>query len=469
MASSIHPGRIRTLQENPDSSGPIVYWMSRDQRVDDNWALLFAQSLAMKYKAPLAVLFCLAPEFLDATIRQYGFMLEGLRGVEKKLKEKNIPFSILSGDPKKEVPAFARKENIAGLVTDFNPLNINREWKTSVQNALRCSMYEVDAHNIVPCWSASPKQEYGAYTFRPKIHRLLPAFLEEFPPVRKHPYNRPEDHSPVDWIKIKNSLRVNSTVGEVSWISPGEKSAKEQLSGFIKKRLRNYNEERNDPTQNAQSHLSPYLHFGQISAERIALDLLASCRQDIQEILFKMKNGASEQHGNVSAFLEELIVRRELSDNFTHYNHRYTSFDCFPAWAQQSLNEHRHDAREFIYTKDQFERAETHDPLWNAAQREMVMTGKMHGYMRMYWGKKILEWSPSPEEALSTAIQLNDRYQLDGRDPNGYAGIAWSIGGLHDRAWFERPVFGKIRYMNYNGCKSKFDVEKYIAEMEQLV
>jgi deoxyribodipyrimidine photo-lyase len=164
----------------------------------------------------------------------------------------------------------------------------------------------------------------------------------------------------------------------------------------------------------------------------------------------------------MESFLEELIVRRELSDNFCSHTPDYDSFSCFPSWARETLDRHRHDPRQYLYGPEQFEGAATHDPLWNAAQSEMVRTGKMHGYLRMYWAKKILEWSASPEEALETAILLNDRYELDGRDPNGYAGIAWSIGGVHDRPWPERPVYGKIRSMTFQGCRKKFDVDAYV-------
>jgi deoxyribodipyrimidine photo-lyase len=209
---------------------------------------------------------------------------------------------------------------------------------------------------------------------------------------------------------------------------------------------------RNDPAKDGQSNLSPYMHFGHISAQRIALDVSMS---DI--------NKESRE-----AFLEELIVRRELSDNFCFYNAHYDNFDGFPEWGKKTLNAHRKDKREYLYNIKQFENAETHDDLWNAAQIQMLKTGKMHGYMRMYWAKKILEWTESPEKAMEIAIYLNDRYELDGRDPNGYTGIAWSIGGLHDRAWNERPVFGKIRYMSYNGCKTKFDVIKYIEYVKSL-
>jgi deoxyribodipyrimidine photo-lyase len=216
--------------------------------------------------------------------------------------------------------------------------------------------------------------------------------------------------------------------------------------------LSRYGAQRNDPTLDAQSHLSPYIHFGQLSAQRIALEV------------FKADAGEEVK----DTFLEELIVRRELSDNFCYYNLDYDNTNGFPAWARKTLDEHRKDPRDYLYSRDQFEQAETHDDLWNAAQREMAKRGKMHGYMRMYWAKKILEWTPSPEIALETAIYLNDRYAIDGRDPNGYAGIAWSIGGVHDRAWNERMVFGKVRYMSYNGCKSKFNIKRYIERINAL-
>jgi deoxyribodipyrimidine photo-lyase len=243
-------------------------------------------------------------------------------------------------------------------------------------------------------------------------------------------------------------LNTDESVAPVDWLTPGEKAANDTLQLFIVKKLPEYQEKRNDPTGNSVSDLSPYLHFGQISAQKIAMEIISKIPSD----------------ANTEAFLEELIVRRELSDNFCYYNKNYDSFDGFPDWAKKSLNEHRKDEREYIYTMDEFEKASTHEPLWNAAQTEMLRTGKMHGYMRMYWAKKILEWTPSPEEALKTAIYLNDKYELDGRDPNGYAGCAWSIGGVHDRAWGERPVFGKIRYMNANGAKRKFDTEAYIRK-----
>ncbi len=254
--------------------------------------------------------------------------------------------------------------------------------------------------------------------------------------------------SKINWNSVKDNLKINFDVKEVDWIKSGEDEASKMLQFFIEEKFTRYNEDKNNPTLHGQSNLSPYLHFGQISAQRIALTVEQLC----------------EDSESKKSFLEELIVRSELSDNFCYYNKNYDSFDGFRNWAKESLNHHKNDKRDFVYSREQFENSETHEVLWNAAQTELVKTGKLHGYMRMYWAKKILEWSSSPEEAMQIAVYLNDKYELDGRDPNGYTGCAWSIGGVHDRAWGERPVFGKIRYMNFNGAKRKFDVDEYISQ-----
>jgi deoxyribodipyrimidine photo-lyase len=448
----VNPMRVRFLRDAPAKSGPIVYWMSRDQRVQDNWALLFAQEMALKNQEPLAVIFCLVPSFLNATLRHYSFMLTGLREMEDRLKQKNMPFFLLSGSPEDQVPAFAVRYSVGAIVTDFDPLRIKSAWKKSVARKIDVPLYEVDAHNIVPCWLASPKQEFAARTFRPKIQRLLGDFLDKFPKLQRHPFSWVRKNSTADWDRLRGSLHVDTAVSEVTWIKAGERAARRALRDFTDKKLAVYSETRNDPTLDGQSNLSPYLHFGQLSAQRVALEVQGSAA-----------GGESRE-----SYLEELIVRRELSDNFCFYNGKYDALEGFPAWAQRTLNEHSGDEREHEYELEKLENAETHDDLWNAAQMEMVQNGKMHGYLRMYWAKKILEWSGSPEEGLQMAIYLNDRYELDGRDPNGYVGCAWSIGGVHDRAWFERPIFGKVRYMSYNGCKSKFNVDRYIEKVKNL-
>ena len=447
----IHPGRVRCLNKIQQTPGPVLYWMSRDQRVADNWALLFAQQLANERKVPIIVLFCLAPAYLGAKAQHFEFLLQGLEGVESDLRTKQIPFYLRCGQPGETLSKFATEKKIGAIVCDFSPLRLNRKWKEDVARSIRIPIYEVDAHNIVPCWIASNKMEYAARTMRPKIHRLLGEYLHSFPALKKHAFiqNFP---APVDWNRVRSTIQAKRLQGNSRYPDSGERYARRTLREFLRKRLGEYGKKRNDPSTLGQSNLSPYLHYGQISAQRVALEIR------------KAKQGLQSKE----TFLEELVVRRELSDNFCYYNPSYDTFHGFPEWAQKTLNKHRSDSRPYLYQKIDFENANTHDDLWNAAQMEMVKTGKMHGYLRMYWAKKILEWSPSPEEALETAIELNDSYELDGRDPNGYTGIAWSIGGVHDRPWFERPVFGTVRYMSYNGCKSKFDVKKYIRQVNEL-
>ncbi len=444
------PRRKRVLRAGVSARGPVVYWMSRDQRVRDNWALLHAGEIALEERRPLGVVFVLSPRFLGATLRQYDFMLRGLEEVERALAGFRIPFFLLVGAPEREIPSFVSGHRVGVLVTDFSPLRISRRWKEAVAGRLSVPFYEVDAHNVVPCWIASDKREFAAATIRPKIHRLLPTFLDEYPEPSGSLV--PWKARRTEWKRVRRSLRVDGKVPPVDGVVPGEAAAGECLRRFLRERLHGYGTGRNNPAEPGQSGLSPYLHFGQISPQRVALEV--------------MKRGRDERAQE--AVLEELVVRRELAENFCLYTPGYDSVAAFPAWAKATLDRHGSDRRPYTYTRAQFEHGATHDPLWNAAQREMVRTGAMHGYMRMYWAKKILEWTPVPEQAMRIAIYLNDRYSLDGRDPNGYAGIAWSIGGVHDRAWGERPVFGKVRYMSYEGCRRKFSVERYVSRIQRL-
>jgi len=402
--------------------GPVLYWMSRDQRADDNWALLHAQREACGRRVPLVTVFCVAPVFLGATLRQYGFMLRGLEETERSLRDLAISFVLLRGDPSREVPAFARRIGAGLVVTDFDPLRIKIDWRRKVAAALHVPAVEVDAHNIVPAWHASPKQEYGAYTLRPKLLKLLPDFLTPIPRLRRHPYVLSKDPGPADWGSIQQNLRVNRSVGEVTGFTPGSAAALRAMRHFIDHKINGYQDSSRNPAIDGLSNLSPYLHFGQISAQRVALEAKAAVSAPAAR----------------NAFLEELIVRRELSDNFCLYNQHYDTIKGFPAWAGKTLSDHERDTRPYVYTRERLEAGETHDDLWNAAQQEMVQSGKMHSYLRMYWAKKILEWTRSPGEALQIVLELNDRYEIDGRDPNGYAGAAWSIGGVHDRAWGDR-------------------------------
>lgn len=447
MKAAVDARRRRLLREGRPGKGPVVYWMSRDQRVNDNWALLAAREDASWRERGLVVVFCLAPAFLGATRRAYDFMLRGLREVEDGLRKLRIPFRLLEGNPAEALPKFLREIDAAELVCDFDPLKPKTEWRSRVSEAVPIPFVEVDAHNIVPCRQASDKREWAAATLRPKILRVLPAFLTDFPPVDP----MPEEvvlPPPIDWETVSARVSCDEAVGAVPGIIPGSSASKRALAEFVKHRLCGYAAGHNDPNANGQSRLSPWLHFGHLAPQRAALEV---------------SRAADAGGEDRAAFLEQIVVRRELADNFCLYEQEYNSFRAAPAWAVRALEEHRNDARPFVYDFDILDRAQTHDPLWNAAQMEMKSSGSMHNYMRMYWCKKILEWSASPDEAWATAIRLNDRYELDGRDPNGYAGIAWSIGGVHDRPWKSRPIFGSVRYMNDRGCRGKFNVDAYIS------
>lgn len=439
--------RSKKLNAINYSGGNVVYWMQRDRRFHNNWALIHAQNIAIKYKVPLTVFYSLNGNFANANPRQYGFLLRGLSETIEVFKKHNIPFHLRRGDVLTSLHNYISSSNTGYLITDFSPLKVYKKRLNKIIEDIEIPVDMVDAHNIVPAWIVSDKQEFAAHTIRRKIHILLDSFLHSFPKVISHPFNVNIEHETIDPDAILRELQIDNSVQEVNWINPGENEGKRSLKTYLNERMDVTGESRNDPNKDSLSNLSPYIHFGQLSAQEIALQVIAT-----------------EDSVGKDTFLEQLIVRRELSDNFCYYNDDYDSFNGFHSWAQKTLNEHREDQREYLYSSSEFENANTHDKLWNAAQHQMIVSGKMHGFMRMYWAKKILEWSEDPEAALQIAIDLNDKYELDGRDPNGYTGIAWSIGGIHDRPWFERPVFGKVRYMNYNGCKRKFDVNKYIND-----
>ncbi|KAI3374397.1 hypothetical protein L3Q82_006224 [Scortum barcoo] len=447
---------ISDTQKIKQGSEGVLYWMSRDQRVQDNWALIYAQRLAVKENLPLHVCFCLVvPKSKLSTLRHYSFMLKGLKEVAKKCQNLDIQFHLLHGSASQVLPSFVSDQGLGAVVTDFSPLREPLQWLEDVKKRLAkdVPLIQVDAHNIVPCWVASPKQEYAARTIRGKITKLLPEFLTDFPPVEKHPCTASRTAKPVDWDKTLASLQVDKTVGEPEWAKPGTKAGIAMLESFIDVRLKLFDTKRNDPNIAALSQLSPWIRFGHLSAQRVALQVQHSGR----------KAGLS-----VSSFIEELVVRRELTDNFCFYNKKYDSVEGAYEWAQKTLKDHAKDKRPYLYTLEQLEKAKTHDKLWNGAQYQMVIEGKMHGFLRMYWAKKILEWTTSPEEALSIALYLNDRYELDGQDPNGFVGCMWSICGIHDQGWAERAVFGKIRYMNYKGCLRKFDVATFERNSSHL-
>jgi deoxyribodipyrimidine photo-lyase len=439
--------RYRELAPGMRRTGPVVYWMSRDQRPDDHWGLTIAQDTAIERGQPLWVVFCLLDRFLGAPWRAYHFMLTGLAETEKALQQKRIGFRVFQGRAPETLPTFLEDTKASLLVTDFSPLRDHRQDLTTLVERVRCPVWQVDAHNVVPCWVASKKQEWSATTIRRKIHRFLPDFLSEPPALKRHPFPVPAPSAGDLWAQAAADLPLDRSVGPVEWLKPGPKAAQAMLGRFLRDRLGRYHLERNDPNGDTESDLSPFLHFGQLSAQRAAWAVHTA------------EDAPTEAK---EAFLEQIIVRRELADNFCANNDAYDRVEGFPRWARDTLAAHTADPRPYLYDDAVFEHGQTHDDLWNAAQRQMVARGKMHNYLRMYWAKKILEWTPSAADALRVILWLNDRYELDGRDPNGFVGAAWSVGGLHDRPWAERPIFGMIRFMNRAGCERKFDVPAFI-------
>jgi deoxyribodipyrimidine photo-lyase len=443
----IEESRIRPLNQYPAQKGDyILYWMQSSQRAEYNHALEFAIDQANIRKLPVLVYFGLTDTFPEANARHYWFMLEGLKEVQVVLRDKGIGLAVERCSP--EIGAVKYAAGASLVVCDRGYLNIQKRWREYVSKSIACPLIQVESDVVVPVEAVSRKEEYSAATLRRKLQRILSQYLtsldQQIPVVAFTRFDF-SSYDISDTSRALSELGIDRTVKPSSIYHGGAAEALKRLQEFIEHKLPRYAESRNDPNADVLSHLSPYLHFGQISPSYIA--------------------SAVGRHGgdNAAAFLEELVIRRELSLNFAHYNPDYDSYLGLPGWARRTLSEHRLDARQFVYTRAELEHALTHDPYWNAAQREMVATGKMHGYMRMYWGKKILEWSAAPRAAFQTALYLNNKYELDGRDPNAYAGVAWCF-GKHDRPWPEHPVFGNVRYMSAGGLKRKFDADRYAAK-----
>lgn len=458
--------RILVLKRATYTGNCVVYVMSRDQRVEDNHALLAAQAAALEAKLPLIVCFNLLEKTGVRSQEHFAFMVSGLREVVSTLHALNIPFVMTQGDPFISLSELFKDLEPHIVFFDFSPLHGPRTLAKRIAKQVKCPVFVVDTHNIVPAWYASQKLEFAAHTFRPKIHKLLETFLIEPDTIKTHPYTY---DGKLTSISISHATNIISTLPkrDISITpQPGAAAARTHLTTFIARDLKQYALERNNPFKDTQSGLSPYLHFGHISSLRVALEVLYAV--DEQPLLFtqaKMAQADAQPsiRDGMNALFEEMIVRKELSDNFCLYAQSYRTLENAPEWAKTTLRAHVDDPKEFVYSLDELEKGQTHDEAWNAAQLQMVRTGKMHGYMRMYWAKKILEWTADPETALSHTIYLNDAYSIDGGDPNGYVGILWSLAGLHDRPWTERPIYGKVRYMNQAGLRRKFELDKYIS------
>ncbi|MFO8144107.1 MAG: deoxyribodipyrimidine photo-lyase [Candidatus Syntrophosphaera sp.] len=463
--------------------GYVVYWMQQTQRVDANHALNEALRVANAAGKPLCAIFVLSDRIPEANMRHFRFMLEGLAKTAQKLNEHGIRLHLFAGDPVQMIPRITSGRAL--VVADRGYLHWQREWRRALKEELPTGMIcEVESDVIVPVETASAKEEYSAATLRRKILRHLTDFLEseplpafelkkpaplETPPDIPHLLFKPGMKGKEFIAFARENLDIDSGVPPTEFFKGGYDEAREHLDLFLERRLHLYAEKRNEPSLDIQSDLSPYLHFGQISALEIALKVLDYAGIPAYDAagLIQDKSNLDPLQAGVASFLEELIIRRELSCNFCFYNEEYDNFKCVPLWARKTLNDHLHDARPYDYSLEELETGRTDDPFWNAAQQEMLKTGKMHNYMRMYWGKKLIEWIPEPETAFGLMLYLNNKYQLDGRDPNSYAGVAWCF-GKHDRPWQERDIFGKVRYMNANGLKRKFDMPGYLEKVRGL-
>lgn len=426
----------------------VVYWMQRAQRGTDNPALDVAIEAGNALQKPVVVFFAPVPFYPHANLRHYKFLNEGIPDIAVALEKRNVGL-VLRRYPEQSLLKFCDEVNPALVVGDENPMREPERWRQTAAAKLKVPLWTVDADVIVPS-KLMEKAQYAAHTIRPRLQRELTAFLVPSKnPRARTPWHKPQNlYSLPIGTDITDGWSLDRSVSPVSAWRGGSSEAKRLLKDFIQHKLRGYGTERNKPEIDHTSRLSPYLHFGHISPITVALA--------VQE--------SDAPKADKEAFLNQIITWRELAVNLVRFNPNYDNFECGEPWAHRTLAAHAKDLRPVLYSESQLEHAETHDPLWNAAQMQMVNTGWMHNYVRMYWGKKILEWSRTPAEAHRIAVYLNDKYELDGRDPNGYAGIAWSIVGKFDRPWFERPIFGLIRYMSGESTGKKFNSKKYIEQ-----
>jgi deoxyribodipyrimidine photo-lyase len=436
----------------PDPEGrAVVYWMQRAQRGLDNPALDAAILAGNALGLPVAVFFGLHPGYPGGNRRHYTFLIEGLPETARRIEERGAAF-IFRPYPEHDLIRFAREARAALVIGDENPLRAPEGWRARAAERLSVPFWTVDADVIVPSRHFE-RAEYMARTIRPKLARLIPSYLRPLvnpvARVRFAPAARPGSR-PIDPPALLRELSIPDDASPVASYRGGTAEGLRLLDRFLRERLARYGEDRNRPDLPGTSELSAYLHFGQLGPHTVALAVAA----------------ADASAAAKAAFLEELIVRRELAVNFVAHTPLYDRLAGAPAWGRRTLDAHAADERVHRYQEAELESAATHDPLWNAAQVEMVREGRMHGYMRMYWAKKLLEWTESPVQAFEIAVRLNDRYQLDGRDPNGYTGIGWAIGGTHDRPWPpHKEVLGLIRPMTFNGLKRKFPVADYVRRV----
>src|SRR5271165_4061206 len=440
----------------PNTSGRcVVYWMQRAQRALDNPALDVAVEAANALRQPVVIFFAPVPFYPSANLRHYTFLAQCIPGIAGRARQRGIGF-VLRTYPEHSLVKFCDEVKASIAIDDENPLREPRPWRNLAAKKLSVPLWTVDADVIVPS-KLLGKEQYAARIIRPRLQQ----HLEQFQTAPRNPVAKVEWQASPGLAALPDDGSTDITEGwkdldrsvqPVDSFRGGTTEALKLLDQFVQHKLATYPENHGKPELDGTSRLSPYLHFGHIGPHTLTHAVLNS----------KAPQTAKDD------YINQFLTWRELSINFVHFNPIYDSIECAPDWAHKTLAAHAQDPRPILYTRDQFESAQTHDELWNAAQLQMRHAGWTHNYMRMYWAKKILEWSPSPAVAYQTALYLNDRYFLDGRDPDGYAGVAWAIGGKFDRPWFERPIFGTIRWMSGDAARKKFDADKYIQQMYDI-
>jgi deoxyribodipyrimidine photo-lyase len=428
----------------------VVYWLQHAQRALDNPALEVAIACGNALGLPVVAYFSVIPNYPNANYRHYYFLQQGLHDLAEGMAERGVGFIVRRPTDGDTLEAFLDEVGAAMVVGDENVCREPERWRRVLAGKQRIPFLTVDADVVVPS-AVFGKTFVLLHHFRPHLHKQLAEFLV---PV-KHVKLEKEWTKRVASYSLKKDItegfdKLDRSVGPVDTFTGGTTAALTRLREFTETQMADYDEMRNHPEASGTSQMSPYLHYGHISPITIALAVKDAVKRG------KASEAIAEK------YLDELIGWRELSVLFCKYNPNYDNWECAEAWAKKTLIAHAGDKRPWSYTLRQLEKAETHDELWNAAQRQMVRDGWMHNYMRMYWAKKILEWAPDPARAFEWAVTLNDKYELDGRDPNGYSGIAWAIVGKHDRPWFDRPVFGLVRYMSGESTGKKFDSKRYI-------
>jgi len=433
----------------------ILYWMQHTQRTQDNEALILAIKAANQYDLPLKVVFNLVDDYPEANARHYAFMLEGLYAMNTAFYDAGIDFTVTVGAFETSLEPFIKKARV--FYTDKGYTKYLRALRSNIIKLAKkanITTFEVETDVIVPVEIASNKLEYAARTIRPKLLKLKDDFIYlNDTPKLKNKKGAKAKLLEKDIDDLLATLNVDQSVSKTPYFKGGEQAAFEQLDEFLNHALKDY-QDSNDMGRDLTSKMSPYLHFGMISPVRLYLS--------VSDFLDTYPSAS------VEGYLEQVFIRRELAFNFVYYHNGYDAFDKMThEWAYETMEVHLGDQREYLYTEEDYLAFNTHDEYFNAAMKEMVYTGYMHNYMRMYWGKKIIEWSSDYETAYETIKILNNRYFLDGRDPNSYAGIAWCF-GRHDHGWKDRAVFGKIRYMNAAGLKRKFDIDAYVKRVNKL-